>query len=254
MPTDQPTLSLTSLRDQLRLRHITLGLEDDRLVAAGSKSRLTPTLDAAIRYHRDGLIEELRKTSATLQRLRQAVTTAEQGVDLVEALEQAQRAYEAGQISSEECADLARDAAAREPELPYRIEDMRLSEFANSGLVREAHSKTLGETVLWAADNAVVAEPGDRVVYRASELMDLVGVTAEQLRCVHALKKSWFDGEVVSPLEYEGFLVIPIEALMEDPDLERPCFACGQDRWWQREDRRICAVCHPPASESEIVG
>ena len=24
------------------------------------------------------------------------------------------------------------------------------------------------------------------------------------------------------------------------------CFACGQERWWQDEGRRICAVCHPP--------
>ena len=38
------------------------------------------------------------------------------------------------------------------------------------------------------------------------------------------------------------------------PDL-RPCYACGQTRYWTdlRSGRRICCVCHPPPTP-EVVG
>lgn len=71
-----------------------------------------------------------------------------------------------------------------------------MSDFAASGLVREVRSKTLGETVLWAADNAKADIQTDLVVYRACELKELVDVMPELLRRIHMVKK-YLDGEVV---------------------------------------------------------
>ena len=55
---------------------------------------------------------------------------------------------------------------------------------------------TSSEIVLWAADNADVDARTDLVVYRASELMALVSVAPEHLRCIHRVKKH-LDGEAI---------------------------------------------------------
>jgi hypothetical protein len=104
-----------------------------------------------------------------------------------------------------------------------------------------------GEVVLFAADNAEVDAEAAEVVYRASELRHLVGMPCERLRAVHAAKKA-VDGELVSPLEEEDAIVIPIEALLEPLNSEGACFACGQDQWWTCDGRRICGMCHLPPS------
>ena len=69
------------------------------------------------------------------------------------------------------------------------IENMRLSEFAGSGLVREVRSRVLDEHVLFVADTAVLPQNNRLVVYRAGELTELVGLPPEQLRAIHAVKK-----------------------------------------------------------------
>ena len=94
------------------------------------------------------------------------------------------------------------------------IENMRLSEFAGSGLVREVRSRVLDEHVLFAADNAVLPQNNRLVVYRARELIELVGLPPEQLRAIHAVKKS-LDGELLSYAEDEGDARIPARALYE---------------------------------------
>ena len=44
--------------------------------------------------------------------------------------------------------------------------------------------------MLWAADNAQVPAETAQVVYTASELRDLVGLTPDRLRAIHAVKKA----------------------------------------------------------------
>src|SRR5439155_12393794 len=36
--------------------------------------------------------------------------------------------------------------------------------------------------------------------------------------------------------------------------LSEPCYACGSTKFWQtRFNNTVCATCHPPSSESEVV-
>ena len=59
--------------------------------------------------------------------------------------------------------------------LAAEITAMSLAEFAAAGLVVGVVPQVLGETVVFASDNAIV-DPGERrVVYRAAELQELLG-------------------------------------------------------------------------------
>ena len=88
------------------------------------------------------------------------------------------------------------------------IEGMRL------GLVRTVRSRVLDEHVLFAADTAVLPQNNRLVVYRARELTELVGLPPEQLRAIHAVKKS-LDGELLAYAEDKGDARIPARALYE---------------------------------------
>ena len=141
--------------------------------------------------------------------------------------------------------DLADDTEGAEEERPQasRILEMRMSEFAVSGLVQEVKSGVLGEHILWVADNAEVPPGNTLVVYRADELKQLVGLTPDEVRHLHAVKKE-LDGELLDVDDDEGDRIILAKDLLAHNNTT--CHACGQDNWWDNKGRPICAVCHPP--------
>jgi hypothetical protein len=140
-----------------------------------------------------------------------AVKRAVVVTDLEDLFTKADAAYAAATITVEELESLVALATERACDVPYSIEDMPLSQFAGSGLVRKIHSRVLDEVVLFAADNAEICVANSLVVYRAKELRKLVGMPPDQLRAVHAVKKV-LDGEVI---EASADLEIPIEALLK---------------------------------------
>ncbi len=83
-------------------------------------------------------------------------------------------------------------------ESPRAVGNMTLDEFAQSGRVARIESAVLGCVILLAADNAneAAVASSEHVVYRASELRRLEGVTPEHLRLIHETKTR-FEGEVV---------------------------------------------------------
>ena len=97
------------------------------------------------------------------------------GTGLDSVMEDIEAAYRRGDIAQEEAEALAQAAIEKSWQIPACIEDMPLADFAASGLIRKVKSKALGETVLWAADNAEVDLGTDLVVYRACELKELIG-------------------------------------------------------------------------------
>ena len=175
--------------------------------------------------------------------LAEAIAGAVLGTEVSAVMDDIKAAHERGHLNDEDAESLALAAAEKGPQLPYRPEDMRLSAFAESGLVCEVQSKVLGENVLWAADNAVVPPDSPLVVYRASELRAAWGMSPERLRAVHAVKKA-MDGDIVAADE-EGE-AIPVDDLLNGPGNSNACYACGQTKWWDNNGRRVCAVCHPP--------
>ena len=141
--------------------------------------------------------------------------------------------------------DLVDDTEGVKEERPQaqRILEMRMSEFAISGLVQEVKSKVLGEHILWVADNAEVPPGNTLVVYRADELKQLVGLTPGEIRRLHMVKKE-LDSELVV-LDDEGDRIWATDLLAHNTT----CHACGQDNWWDNNGRPICAVCHPQPTD-----
>jgi hypothetical protein len=58
--------------------------------------------------------------------------------------------------------------------LPIEIAGLPLSRFRAAGLLLTVRSRALGETIVFASDNAVLPADERRRVYRASELERLV--------------------------------------------------------------------------------
>ena len=105
--------------------------------------------------------------------------------------------------------------------------EMGLDAFAMSGICREVGSGVLGEKVIFAGDDAAVPADTPLVVYRGSELRELVGGSPED----------------------EDGIRIPSSALLENGRDHNTCYACGQSRWWTKKcGERMCAVCHPSQS------
>jgi hypothetical protein len=111
------------------------------------------------------------------QALEQAIRRAVDRQGLEAVLVRVQQAFEAGQLSQAQALRLG-DLLARQPMVRLR-------------------SRLLGEVVLLAADDAQVPADNGLVVYRASELPQVVGRAPAEVRAIHAVKAA-LDGEVVA--------------------------------------------------------
>lgn len=77
------------------------------------------------------------------------------------------------------------------------VSAMALADFATAGLRLVVNSEVLGERVVFASDNAPKRETDSGMVeYRAAELRELLGLSPEELRRVHLVKKT-FGGKVL---------------------------------------------------------
>ena len=189
-------MSLEALYTEFQRREIVLQMDGSKLVALDPYQRLSPALDEAIRTCRDELVAALKPVSAALGPLQETVDKALVGTDLGPVMEATDLAFLRGDITDEEAEELAQAATEKSLQIPACVEEMPLADFATSGLTRKVESRVLGETVLWAADNAQVDPGTNLAVYRARELKELVGMLPEQLRRIHVLKKTQ-DWEVI---------------------------------------------------------
>jgi hypothetical protein len=154
-------MNATDLLSTLEARRIELAVEGDRLRFRPVEA-VPPDLREELRSHKAEVIELLK---------------ARGGPGLAAALP--------GGVTEARRSLLAADVVA-----------MPLSEFARARLVVTVHSAVLDEVVVFASDNAAV-DPGEqRVVYRAAELRELLGLSAKELRAVHRTKKL-FGGSIL---------------------------------------------------------
>ena len=200
-----------------------------------------------------GVGSPAEKTSGSA--IQAAIVGARSWQDLSRLCEDIDAAYRADNIDAEaadELTNLVRQRFREVPENDAALLEMPLSQFAQSGICREVHSKILDEQVLRAADNAEVPADTPLAVYRASELRLLDGASPEMIRAVHQVK-GVFDGEVVEdpPELSPDDQVIPSEALYARTSDTPPdtCPACRQGQWWtdRLSERHVCRVCHPPS-------
>ena len=190
-------MTLDQLHSELKRRNIALQMDGYKLIAVDPHQRLSPTLDAGIRQYRDEIISNLKAVSVPFRRFQEIIGNTLVATDLEPIVGEIDKAYQCGDLTQAEAENLARAVVDRSRQIPKRIEDMPLKDFAKSGLVRKVQSKVLGETVLWAADNAEVPSGYELVVYCVAELKELVGQSPEMLRRIHVAKKE-LDGEVVA--------------------------------------------------------
>ena len=190
-------MSLDALHMELERRDIVLQVDGPKLIAIDPYQRLSPALKASIQTQRDALMATLKPVSAALRALQSKIDNAMVGTDLDSTIEAVDSAFVQGKITQEEAEALAQAATEKSRQIPASVEEMPLEDFASTGLVKEVKSKLLGETVIWAADNAQAPPETDQVIYRASELKELACMSPEQLRKIHMLKKTR-DWEVVN--------------------------------------------------------
>ena len=154
-------MNAEALLAQVEARGVVVTIECESLLLR-PRSHLTPELIEALKAHKAELMDLLRARS---------------GPGVVDALP--------GGVTEAKRSLLAAEVVA-----------MRLSEFARARLVVTVHSAVLNETVVFASDNSRV-DPGEqRVVYRAAELRELLGLSAKELRSVHRTKKL-FGGSII---------------------------------------------------------
>lgn len=149
-------MNATDLLSTLEARRIELVVDGDRIRFRPVEA-LPPELREELRLHKAEVVELLK---------------ARGGPDLAASLP--------GGVTEAKRSLLAADVVA-----------MPLSEFARARLVVAVRSAVLDEVVVFASDNARV-DPGEqRVVYRAAELRELLGLSAKELRAVHRVKRTF---------------------------------------------------------------
>ena len=122
--------------------------------------------------------------------------------DLSQIVERIEADFGSGEITRTEAEELATEIAQKARSLPEQdadtgaTEEQHLSDMFNEKPIRRVRSKVLGEEVLWAADNAEIPTDNDLVVYRESELREIVGREPAALRAIHKAKRD-LDGEIV---------------------------------------------------------
>jgi hypothetical protein len=240
-------MDIDDLLQELEDRAIKLHPYLGRLRATGETLRLTEGLKIELARHKLELQVRLgqRLTPPLLlkDQLSEAIGHTVVGKDLEAVVGDIHDAHKQGLLNQIEVDMLVQAVADRRQQIPHSVEDMPLSELAQSGVAREVLPEELGETVLWAADNAVVTDAAGKVVYRADELKKMVVFSQDELQQIHTVKRE-FDGELVEPDEHS--IQISVRALLEDTRDQNTCFACGQSKWWTKESgERMCQVCHP---------
>ena len=118
-------------------------------------------------------------------------------------LDEAQMAYDSGDVTCEEVESLAGYAAGRSLEVPEHAESEHLSELLARQPIVRVRSRLLGEVVVWVADAAEVPEGTADVVYREAELGRLVGRSPAEVRAIQATKRA-LDGALEDDDERSG--------------------------------------------------
>jgi hypothetical protein len=128
--------------------------------------------------------------------LRDQLQRACDWVGLYAILDEAQAAYDSGEVTSEEVESLTGYAADRSREVPEHPENERLSDLLARQHVVRVQSRLLGELVVWVADSAGIPDRTDEVVYRETELRGMGGLSPTDVRTIHELKRA-LDGELL---------------------------------------------------------
>ena len=128
--------------------------------------------------------------------LRDQLQRAHDWVCLYAILDEAQAAYDSGEVTNEEVESLTGYAANRSREVPEHPENELLSDLLIRQPVVRVQSRLLGEVVVWVADAAKATEETSCAVYREAELRRMAGRSSTEVSAIHELKRT-LDGELI---------------------------------------------------------
>ena len=138
---------------------------------------------------------------------------------------------------------LAEQATERSRQIPETADELRLSHLFDEKSVRYVHSRILDEEVVFVRDGADVPADMEGIVYRGSELKQLVGCSPKRLHTIHQAKRH-FDGELADDLGEDA--ILPAEDLLADDRGPDACPTCHRVTWWfKASGERVCGICHP---------
>ena len=240
-------MTAAELVGKLRARGVRLQVIRGDLKVGARKGVLTPELTNVVSASKAAIVELLAKegTDPASQRdtVAQAIEQAQSWADLSALCKQIDEAYHEGQLSGNEVETLTAHVTQKSSELPEPEPQQRLSSLLADKPIQRVRSAVLGEDVLWAADTAEIPKDNALVVYRESELRELVGRSPDALRAIHRCKRC-LDMELVEPCAEEGER-IDAETLLGHTE-DDSCYACGKSNWWTKANgQRMCCVCHP---------
>ena len=158
-----------------------------------NKSTWTHYLESEGIWNEDA---EGARSQSQVYTLRQQIERARDWSDLEGVVEDAEEAYRRNELVGETVEQLGYSVQKKAREIPAHIDELRLSDLLKKALVRRIKSRLLGEMVLVIGDNVPVPPEAHGVIYRASELAQLMPKGPEVLKRIHAVKKT-FDGDLI---------------------------------------------------------
>ena len=178
---------------------------NDMELTGGTES-LQPKRIEWMRAHKAELIHDLRERDGCLSALRVLVDSAIVWQDLEDAIARSLDLWTAGCIprSYVETVSLAAQDKARE--IPCSWENVKLRDLAQAtGRKLMIKSRLLEEVICVVSDDLSARKDGyGHVVYTASELAKINGVSADALRSIHAVKEQ-LDGDLIETSETEEY-------------------------------------------------
>ena len=182
---------------------IDLVVKGGRLTAQGQTRLLTPADKESITDHKDDLIAALQEREAYEQELMGQVGESLCWLELEILLAQSMDAYSDGRLSREQAEIIAERCADHAQTIPSSWGDVKLRDFDRAtGKSLEIKSKKLNDRFTMVSGSESPSKFAGRIVYKASELAELLDVPEEQLKSIHLVKKE-LDGEVL-PAPVEG--------------------------------------------------
>jgi len=224
----------------------------DDIALTGHTEALQPQHIEWMREHKTELIDDLKERDGCLSALRIIVDSALVWQDLEDAIARALDLWTAGCIPRSYVENVSLAAQEKARDIPCSWDNVKLKDLAQAtGRKLMINSRLFEQTIGVVSDDLATPKDGyGHVVYTASELAKINGVSADELRSIHAVKEQ-LDGELIDP-PLQDTIICAEDLIQRDQGDADTCPACGKITWWFKDSgQRICGVCHPKPQKTK---
>jgi hypothetical protein len=168
----------------------------------GHTESLQPQRMEWVRAHKAELIHDLRERGGCLSALRVLIDNALVWQDLEDVIARSLDLWATGCIPRTYVETISLAAQEKAREIPCSWDNVKLKDLARAtGRKLMIKSRLLEQVICVVSDDLAARKDGyGHVVYTASELAKINGVTSDALRSIHAVKEQ-LDGELIETFE-----------------------------------------------------